>query len=87
MPLTLLDFDVLRFKLSKLLKLKEKRITDIYFYNDNSVGVQTFPFGLIKFDSLEEIELDYKTFYPNLELPKKKKSLLLLKKLIVVNPL
>jgi len=71
MPLTLLDFDVLRFKLSKLLKLKEKRITDIYFYNDNSVGVQTFPFGLVKFESLKEIEQDYKTLCPDAKLPLK----------------
>ena len=73
MPLSLLDFDILRFKLSKLLKLKEKRITDIYFYDDNSVGVQTFPFGLVKFDSLQVIEDDYKMYYPTTELPNRLK--------------
>ena len=69
MPLTLNDFDILRFKLSKLLKVKEKRVTDIYMYDDNSVGVQSFPFGLVKFESLKEIEDDFKTYYPNEELP------------------
>ena len=71
MPLTLNDFDILRFKLSKLLKLKEKRVTDIYIYDDNTVGVQSFPFGLVKFDSIKDIEDDFKKFYPNEELPKR----------------
>jgi hypothetical protein len=70
-PLTLLDFEILRFKLSKLLKIKEKRISDIHIYSDNTIGVQCRPFGLVKFDSLKEIETDYNTFYPNEVLPKK----------------
>ncbi|WP_324170969.1 hypothetical protein [Sulfurimonas sp.] len=73
MILTLNDFDILRFKLSKLLKLKEKRVTDIHIYCDNKVGVQTFPFGLVKFDSLKEIEDDYNKFYSDEEIPKRLK--------------
>lgn len=69
--LTLLDFDILRFKLAKLLKLKEKRVSDIHIYEDNSVGVNTFPFGLVKFENLKEIENDFKTYYPDENLPQR----------------
>lgn len=70
MALTENDFNLLRFKLAKLLKTREKRILKIDICIDESIIVMTgFGFFPIKFKNIKEIEDDFKTFYPNEVIP------------------
>lgn len=69
MPFTLNEFDILRFKLSKLLQVKEKRILNIKLKDNLMVDVVCLPFGLVSFESIKEIENDFSKFYPNEVIP------------------
>jgi hypothetical protein len=64
------DFKVLRFKLAKLLKTKEKRIKKIDLCEDDSIFVHTgFGYFPIKFINVNEINNDFEKFYPDIKIP------------------
>lgn len=67
--LSLNELEIIRFKLSKLLQTKEKRIYDIKFNDDDSVRVLSFPIVHILFKDINEIETDFKELYPNTLIP------------------
>jgi len=66
------DFNILRFKISKLLRTKEARIKSIDINNDDSVYVHTgFGFFPISFKSVNEINSEFKKYYPSTKIPNK----------------
>ncbi len=68
------DFNILRFKISKLLRTKESRIKKIDINLDDTVIVHTgFGFFPISFKSVNEINSEFKKFYPDIKIPFKYK--------------
>lgn len=66
------DFNILRFKISKLLRTKEIRIKKIDINLDDTVHVHTgFGFFPISFKSVNEINCEFKKYYPDLKIPSK----------------
>ncbi len=66
------DFRLLKYKLAKLLKTKQGRISKIEFLEDGSILVFTiFNLFPIKFNNKKEIDDDFDRFYGSDSIPKK----------------
>jgi len=66
------DLNILRFKIAKLLKTKESRIKQIDISLDDTVLVHTgFGFFPISFKSVNEINSEFKKYFPNAKIPLK----------------
>lgn len=67
--LTEYEFCVLRFKVAKLLKTTHRRIKGIDVMDDGKIIVRTSFILSVEFNSIREIDDDFKRFCPDIAIP------------------